>query len=95
MNMLFITGVFPPTTGGSASDYDIITTELIKKKNINQITIISKYIKSEKVVNILDDKKIKLYRLLIDYKRQHYFITKLIFFIIQNIQCLFLGFFLE
>ena len=91
MNILFITNVFPPTTGGSASDYDIITNELIKKKNINQITVISVFIKSEKVQKISNDKKIRLFRFLVNYKKQNYLILKFIFFIIQNIQCFTLG----
>lgn len=91
MNILFITNVFPPTTGGSASDYDIITNELINKKNINQITVISVFMKSEKVQKISNDKKIRLFRFLVNYKKQKHSILKFIFFIIQNIQCFTLG----
>ena len=49
-----------------------VTNELIKKKNIKQISVISLFLKSEKMIKISKDKKIKLYRFLIDYKKQKY-----------------------
>ena len=90
MKILFLTNVFPPITGGSASDYSIITNELIKKKNIKHVSIISLFIKSEKMINISKNKKIRLYRLLIDCKKQN-FLLKIIFFVIQFIQCFVIG----
>jgi len=91
MKILFLTNVFPPTSGGSASDYNIFTNELIKKKNIKQISVISLFMKSEKMIKISKDKKIKLYRFLIDYKKQKYSLIKIIFFVIQIIQCITIG----
>ena len=94
MKILFLTNVFPPTTGGSAADYNIITDELIKKNEIKKISVISLYINSEKLIKASKN-NVKLYRVLIDYKKRRNIFIKSICFIIQTIQCFIIGLFIR
>jgi len=95
LKLLFITLNYPPSTGGSATNYEIFSSELIKRSNINQITILSKYIRSEKLLKLSHNGKIRVIRVLIDYKYKKNFIQKFLLLLLQNIQCCLLGIYIR
>ena len=62
MNLLIMTNVFPPATGGASIYVDILTRYLVRKPGIKKIIVLTRFFKKAPIIENRD--KIKILRLL-------------------------------
>ncbi len=70
IKLLFITGIFYPLIGGPTVALDTIIPKLLNKERIVEITILTTYVKDERLIGSKDYSgvEVKIYRLLIPRK---------------------------
>lgn len=87
LKFLLITNIFPPKSGGAASNYNFFMESLSKNKTCKQVIILTSYEKTKPFLEKLSDNKVIIFRLL-SYKLFKNKLIKLIvcfFHFFQNI----------